>query len=405
MPEHRWTRREFLRAAGGAAGMVTLSQVLAACGVAGAQDAGFRAEPSGLVNVANWGWYLDREGGAETGPGPRRPSLERFTEETGIKVNYREVISDSAIFYSQIEPFLAAGRPTGWDIMVMTNGLTLTKLIDLGYLEPLPADLRPTFDEHASELVKDPSYDPGGRFSMAWQSGITGIAYNPAFTGRPITSMRDLFSDEFAGKVGMFGDPVDLPNFALLALGIDPETSTPDDWAAAAQLLREQRDGGILRGYYAQAYIRALENGEVAATMAWSGDIFQLNASGDPNGIQFVVPEEGALLWTDAMCVPKHAEHPADAIKLMDFVYRPDIAAMIAAYVNYITPVPAAQDELLRMADDEEDATEAARLRQVAQSPLVFPSEADRDRLRTYRELGSSDELAQWDETFREFYL
>lgn len=399
-----WSRRRFLRTAGGAVGMLGLGQLLAACTPSSARAGGFYGEPQGLVNFANWGYYLDREEGSQGGPGPARPSLQRFTDETGIHVNYREVIPDAAVFYSEIEPLLAAGRPTGWDIMVITNGVTLTTLISLGYLEELPTDLRPSFDANADATARDPAYDPGARFSMPWQSGITGIAYNPAFTGRPVTSLRDLFSDEFAGRVGMFGDPVDLPNIAIVATGADPAISTLTDWRAAADLLARQRDAGIVRNYYAQNYIRALENGEVAVTMAWSGDIFQLNPTGDPDGIQFVVPAEGALLWTDAMCVPKHAEHPADAIRLMDFVYRPEIAAMIAAYVNYITPVPTARDELLAMADATDDAGEADSLRLVAESPLVFLSDEDRGRLRSYRQLTTSDELAAWDQLFGAYY-
>ena len=78
-----------------------------------------------------------------------------------------------------------------------------------------------------------------------------------------------------------------------------------------------------MRGYYKQNYIRALANGELALSMAWSGDVFQQNIEGDPDGMQFVIPDEGAVLWTDAMCVPKNAEHPADALTLMDHVFIP----------------------------------------------------------------------------------
>ena len=384
--------------------MLSLGQLLAAC-AAGTARASFADPPSGLVNFANWPYYLDRDGTPTNGPGPFRPSLEEFTDRTGIVVNYREVIPDAESFFQMIEPSLAAGEPTGWDVAVITNGSTLTKMIELGYLEELPSDRRPNFDRFAADEVKDPVYDPGNAHTMAWQSGITGIAYNPAFTGRPVTSITDLFSDEFAGKVGMFGDNVDLPNLALIALGVDPADSNEADWRAAADKLRKQRADGVLRGYYKQNYLRALANGELALSMAWSGDVFQQNVDGDPEGMQFVVPDEGALFWTDAMCVPAHAQHPADAIALMDFVFDPEIAATIAAWVNYITPVPQAQDVLLARADETDDAEEAASLRAVAESPLVFVSEEDRARLRSYRELRMADELTLWDEVFGEFYL
>ena len=103
--------------------MLSLGQLLAAC----ASDDGpptFADAPSGLVNFANWPYYLDRDGTPTNGPGPFRPSLEAFTDETGILVNYREVIPDAETFFKMIEPRLAADQPTGWDIIVITNGST-----------------------------------------------------------------------------------------------------------------------------------------------------------------------------------------------------------------------------------------------------------------------------------------
>ncbi len=396
-----FSRRRFLRAAAGAAGVSALAPLLAACSKDGSGT--FEGTPEGIVNVANWPLYLDR--GRDAEGNKTRPSLLRFTEETGIQVNYREVIPDAETFYQRIQPYLAAGHPTGWDVIVITNGPTLTKLVELDQVMTLPKYARPNFDAYASEEIKDPAYDPESAYTMPWQSGITGIAYNPALTGREITSVQDLFSDEFAGRVGMFGDAVDLPNLAMLAAGIEPSTSTPEDWEEAASLLRRQRDGGIVKRYYAQNYVNALANGDVALSMAWSGDIFQENAIGTPEGLQFVIPEDGALLWTDAMCIPKGAEHPVDAMTLMDFVYRPDIAAMIAGFVAYVTPVPEAQGELLRMAEEAEDDEQAATLRSIAESELVFPTPEQRAALTTYRELVTDEDLTRWNQAFGEFFI
>ena len=398
----RLSRRGFLRAAGGAAGAVALGPVLAACS-SNEDTPPFDGPPAGRVDVANWPLYLDR--GRDAQGNEIRPSLLRFTEDTGIQVNYREVIPDAEAFYQQIQPYLAAGRPTGWDVMVITNGPTLTKLIELDQLMELPRYARPNFDTFASPDVKDPAYDPDSRYTMPWQSGITGIAYNPALTGREITSLEDLFSPEFAGRVGMFGDSVDLPNLAMVAAGVDPSTSTPDDWELTAEMLRTQRDEGIVKRYYTQNYVNALANGDVAISMAWSGDIFQENAIGAPEGLQFVVPDEGAVIWTDAMCIPKGALHTVDAITLMDYVYKPEIAAMIAGFVAYVTPVPGAKDELLRMADESENPENADTLRSIAESELVFPTTEQRDALKTYRELVTDDELSLWNQTFGEFFV
>ena len=401
MTRGAFARRELLRRAGVGVGALGLGALLAACGSDEASPS-FEDDPAGLLNFANWPLYIDK---IETPQGNSRPSLDAFTARTGIQVNYREVIPDADTFFHEIEPYLAAGDPTGWDIVVITNGITLTQMREAGYLVELPTGARPNFDRHAGGFVRDPSYDPGNRFTMAWQSGITGIAYDPEQTGRAITSVGDLFGDEFAGRVGMFGDIVDMPNLALLAIGVEPETSTEAEWQAAADLLTEQRDAGVIAGYYQQNYIPALRRGDLAITMAWSGDIFTAKLGQHiPERIEFVVPSDGALLWTDCMCVPAGAEHLADAMTYMDFVYRPAVAAQIAQYVNYITPVPDAKAEIERMAEASEDGEERQRLLEVAESWLVFPDDATLAALATYRELSSADEVAAWDATFRSVF-
>jgi spermidine/putrescine transport system substrate-binding protein len=392
----RLTRRELLRAAGVTAGAVSLAPILAACASSAAGP--FDGKPDGIVNFANWPLYIDKV--ADDNGVSHIPSLEAFTRDTGIQVNYRQVIEDAETFFRAIEKWLRAGEPTGWDIMVITNGQTLSDLIKLDYLMELPANLHPAFDENADSTVTDPAYDPKNRYTMAWQSGITGIAYNPELTGRPITSLSDLFDPAFKGMVGMFGDTTDLPNLALLAAGAEPETSTEDDWKAAAEMLAHQKAQGLVRDYFTQGYINALRNGEVALTMAWSGDIFQEDLSGSTR-LEFVVPDDGAIIWTDCMCIPQAAQHPLDAITLMDYVYRPDVAATIAAGAQYITPVPGSR-AILEQRAAEATGDEAQLLQQVATSPLVFPSDEDRARLHTYRVL-TEDEAVVWNRIFAPF--
>jgi spermidine/putrescine transport system substrate-binding protein len=255
---------------------------------------------------------------------------------------------------------------------------------------PLEHSYLENFNQYAADAYKDPSYDPGNKYTVPWQSGITGIGYDPKLTGREITSFNDLFDPAFKGKVGMFGDTLDLPNFALQGLGVNPEDSTPDDWQNAADKLTEQRDSGIVRQYYQQNYIKALSAGDVALTMAWSGDIFQAQNSGSPQ-LKFVVPEEGGLIWTDNMCIPTAAQHPVDAITMMDYVYQPEIAAMIADWVWYITPVPDAQPILQKAKSD------------VADSPLVFPTPEMYSSVNRYRVL-EQDEEQQWNDLFSPIY-
>lgn len=406
MTQRRLSRRQLLQYAGAGAGALSLSTILAACGSGTAQQdvpaAGnaFDGEPAGTLEFANWPLYMDQE---KVGGQIVHPSLDLFTKETDIAVNYHEVIQDNFVFFGKIQPQMAAGESIGYDLMVLTNTPVFSKMVKLGYLLPLDHSLVPNFTKNANPAVKDPPYDPGNQFTVAWQSGFTGIAYNPKLTGREITSFQDLFDPAFAGKVGMLGDTLDLPNFALVGMGVNPESSTPDDWQAAADLLTRQRDDGIVRQYYNQNYINALSRGDVALTMGWSGDIFQTNLGGDADGLQFVIPDEGGILWTDNMMIPAHAEHPVDAITYMDFVYRPDVAAMMTEWINYISPVPGATKVIEKDVAAADSAADKEYLQNVLESPMVFPPQDILDRTYAYRVLDETEEQ-DWNALFQPIY-
>ncbi len=398
----RVSRRNALRLGGLGAGALALS----ACGVAGtkASTANPSAEASafwankkktGTLNFANWPLYIDVGSTSSD-----HPSIDLFTKQTGIKVKYSEVIQQDDSFFGKIQPVLAAGQSIGYDLMVITNGIYLQKLIDLGYLEPLDQAMMTNFYKNAGSIFKSPSYDPGNTYTMAWQSGMTGIGYNPKLVGHKITSWQDLQDPALKGKVGMFGDTEDMPNSAICAIGVNPETSTPSDWQKAADWLNKQKAAGIVRKYYEQDYIDPLSKGDIVASMAWSGDIFQANASGAT--LEFVVPEEGAPIWTDNMCIPKYSVNPVDAMTYMDFVYEPTIAAMITEYVNYVTPVPSCKTQIDADAAAATGADKAS-LEYIATSPLVFPSTADYSKLHRYRSLTTSEQ-EQWDALFEPIY-
>ncbi len=385
------TRRDLLRRMGIGAGALSVSAFLAACGIGGEAERNASGENEGLtttektgeLNFANWIAYIDRKGGES-------PTLEQFQDETGITVNYKTVINDNASFFGQIREPLAAGKSTGWDIIVVTDWL-VAKMIRLGYLEELDHSKIPNFRANAGEIYQDPSYDPDNAHSVPWASGITGIAYNESLTGREITSVQDLFDPEFAGKVGMMLEMRDTMSLVLLGEGVIPTEATMEDVEAAQEKLLQQREDGIVRKYYGNDYVQPLAQGDLALTMAWSGDV--LGKTLDNPDIKFVVPEEGGILWVDNMCIPQNAEHPIDAMMMMDFVYQPEIAAQMTAWINYICPVPEAQD-ILKKAKD-------AYTRQVANSPLVFPTPEMEERLYHYKDLDEEEE-AQWNELFDE---
>ncbi|MGH2819367.1 MAG: ABC transporter substrate-binding protein [Actinomycetota bacterium] len=380
-PRRGMTRRDLLRRMGiGAAGL-SMGAWLSACGTPaqneateGAEDDGYTTtKATGELDFANWPAYIDKSKGES-------PTLLQFERKAGIEVNYQEVINDNQSFYGRIREPLAGGDAIDYDIIVVTDWL-VAKMASLGYLEELDHSLLGNFEANAGEIYKDPEYDPNNTHSIPWQSGITGIAYNPELTGREITSVEDLFDPAFEGQVGMLSEMRDTFNLVLLGMGVNPQEATMEDVQRAADKLVQQREDGIVRQYYGNDYLQPLANGDLALCIAWSGDV--LGQTLDPElGTQFVVPEEGGILWVDNMAIPQNAAHPIDAHKMMDFVYQPKIAAQMTAWINYICPVPAAQDILQG----------SGGTRQLAQSPLVFPTPDKETRLHHYTNLETDEE-------------
>ncbi len=397
LTQRRLSRRDAFRMGGISAAALAL----AACGVKGKASAGpttpapdavarFWADKkqTGSLNFAGWPLYMD----------PKQPELKKFTQETGIKVTYKEVIQDMQSWFAKIQPQLTAKQSIDFDLMVITNGVEFGKLVALGALAPLDHTRLTNFQANAAASYKTEAFDPGNAFSVPWASGMTGIAYDPDKVEKP-TSLLDLWNPKYKGKVGMFSDPQETGNIGMLAVGVTPEQSTPSDWQKAADKLKEQRDKGIVRKYYEQNYIDALGKGDLWMSMAWSGDIFQKNIS-DGTNLQFVIPQEGCTIWTDNMAIPVTAQNPVDALTLMDFFYRVDMAASLAEYINYITPVPESQTVILQDASKATGDDKAA-LEAVAKSPLVFPTADDYSKLHYYREFATPAEQQQYYSIFQ----
>jgi spermidine/putrescine transport system substrate-binding protein len=396
----RISRRDALRGAG----LLGASAFLAACGVEGSggggdeapQASGFWASQTkaGQLDFANWPLYMDQE---KKGGKNVYPSLQQFTKETGIKVNYKEVIQENDAFLGKINPSLKAGQPTGWDLIVITNGGSIEKLIRQNFLIELDHSKLPNFQKYAGAAYKNPTFDPGNKYTLAWQAGLTGLAYNPKLTKRPITSFQDLFDPAFKGKITMFGDDTDFPTLTMIGMGIDPAKSTEEDWKRAAEKMKELRPQ--IREFIDNAgEAEVLQSGNAWISMAYSGDIFILNNSGAPD-IKFVVPKEGAVLWQDNMAIPKGAKHPLDAITYMDYVYRPDVATMLTEYIAYITPVPSVKEKLQAEAA-KASGEDKDYLDSLIDSPLVFPNEADLANTKRYRVLSVEEEQV-WDRIFQ----
>jgi spermidine/putrescine transport system substrate-binding protein len=329
----------------------------------------------GEVEFANWPLYID----------PGHKTLKEFTTTTGITVNYTEVIQDTPSWFAKINPILQAGESIGYDVMVITDGFQFSQLLADGKLMPLDQRMLGNFYQNASAKFQHRPFDPGNTYSVPWASGSTGIAWNPTYIKTPVTSINELWNPAYKGRVGMMSDPQEIGNFGMIKLGINPERSTPADWRAAARVLTAQRDAGLVRGYYEQSYIDALSSGDVWISMAWSGDIFQQNLTSGTS-LEFAIPREGGSIWTDNMVIPRGAQNPVDAMMLMDWYYRPTIAAQLTAGINYITAVPAVRPII---AADAAKAHGEARhtLTEVATSKLVWPTAAEYARLYNYADV------------------
>jgi spermidine/putrescine transport system substrate-binding protein len=412
----RLSRRQVLASAGTGAGALGLSAFLAACGVKGNTASPSGSSPAGgvgttawwakqqlhhTVNFANWPFYIDVLNG-------KHPSLQHFTQTTGIKVNYTEPINDNVAFYAKIRPSLAAKQYTGFDIIVMTNNTpnALGYLMQNGWLIPLDQSMMTNFYKHASPLVKNPAWDRGNKVTMAWQSGFTTVAYNSKVITNPGSSVDILFDKRYAGKVGMMSDPLELGSLGLLSLGIDPATSTESEWAKAAKKLQQQKSDGIVRAYYDQSYIGHFKNGDTVVTQAWSGDIFQANLNSKYADLKMMVPQQGMMFWTDNMCIPLYAQNPKDAMALMDFYYAPDVQAVVEYYNDYVCPVPSAQQVLLNPTGWAADTLKAMKpsiglpTSVTANAPTVFPSADYLKAARNYFPFNHPEELTAWNNLF-----
>ncbi|MFF5083801.1 spermidine/putrescine ABC transporter substrate-binding protein [Actinoplanes sp. NPDC000266] len=399
LTNRRFGRRDALKLSG----LTASAAALAACGVQGKGTSTASAAPDAVaqfwngkvenkkMRFAGWPLYMD----------PKQPELKAFTAKTGITVKYDEVIQEMGPWFAKVQPQLSAGQSINYDLMVITNSFQFTQFRDSGFLAPLDLAKLPNYTKNAAEAYKKEAFDPGNQYSIPWASGMTGIAYDPAKTGRKITKLADLWDPAFKNKIGMMSDIQELGNFGLMAIGVDPAKSTAEDWEKAAAKLKEQKP--LVRKYYDQSYVDALGKGDIWITQAWSGDIFQKNLS-DNSNLEFVIPEEGGTIWTDNMTIPVTAENPVDALKLMDFFYETQYAASLASYINYVCPVPAAQAQLradaAKLTGEDKDAMLA-----IANSKLVFPTAAEYAKLHYYVAFEAISEQQKFQKTFEPIVL
>ena len=348
----RLTRRELVgRAAVGAAAL-SLPGLLAAC-AGGGHNAS--TEVNDVLRFSNWTLYIDFDEKTK-----RYPTLDQFKAKTGIEVEYFEDINDNSSYFAKIAGPLSQGRPIDRDIFVFTDNSRYPQLlINKDWVEPLQKDKIPNI-ANLINAQKSPTFDPDRTYSLPWQSGMTGIAWNEDVTG-PVTSVDQLLDDpKLKGRVTMLTEMADSVGLVMLSNGDDPSVVTDSTFNGAVDRIQKGVDSGQIRRFTGNDYAQPLTKGDLAAAVAWSGDVVQLLAS-NPK-LKWAIPKDGAMLWTDNMLVPLGGSS-ATASTFMNFVYDPKIAAQIAAYVNYVTPVKGAREALAKT--DPETAA----------NPLIFPTD------------------------------
>ncbi|GAA3812091.1 polyamine ABC transporter substrate-binding protein [Cellulomonas soli] len=371
------SRRTFLLGALGTAGAATL---LAACGTGGTTGTGSApsagadlSETDKLVRWANWTLYLDQDDS-----GTRYPTLEAFTEKTGIEVEYSEDIDDNDSFYGKVSGQLANGQDIGYDIMTLTDWMA-ARMIRLGYTQELDRTRIPNAENILPNLA-DVDFDPGRAHSLTWQSGFGGLAWDKSKVPGGLHTVSDLWAPELAGRVEVLSEMRDTVGLIMFDQGVDPGGTWGDDeFAAALDVLKEKIDSGHIRQVRGNSYAQDLVSGDAVAVIGWSGDITALNYENDDR-FEFAIPEAGGTLWSDNLMIPIGATHKANAETLFDYYYDPEVAAQVAAWVNYITPVQGAQ-AAMEAIDPE-----------LAANTLIFPDEATLAKVSTFRSLAPDEE-------------
>jgi spermidine/putrescine transport system substrate-binding protein len=350
-------RRRMIQGAGLSALALGSPTLLSACGTESQKQTADSckstdksAEEKELV-FSNWPEYIDIKGG-------RMPTLEQFETETGISVTYNTDINANVEFFGKVKDQLGACEPIGRDIITMTDS-TAGRMIALGWMQELDKSNLPNVQANLIESLSSPSWDSDREYSVPWQAGLTGITYNSTVTDE-VTSFEEMLTrSDLKGKVGLLTEMEDTMAFFLVINGADPEDFTDDEWQVAIENLEKVVASGQVRRFTGNDYIRDLKSGNLAACMAWSGDIA---AAGDDR-IPFVQPEEGLNIWSDNMMVPNKADHKTNAEMLMNYYYDPVVAATLAAWVWYICPVEGAREAMEKIDPSQVD------------NNLIFPSD------------------------------
>ena len=350
-------RRELMRRAVAGSTLLTVPGILAACGGSSTESSGSDGDKTlaKTLRFSNWTYYIDVDEKTK-----KRPTLDMFKKKTGTTVRYIEDINDNSSYFGKIQGPLSRGQSIDRDLIVMTDNTRYPSLlIKKGWVEKLDKSAIPNIKNLQGALAH-PNWDENRDYSLPWQSGMTGIAYNDKLTD-PVLSMDDLLENpKLKGKITLLNEMGDAMSLVMLANGDDPAKVTDATFDKALKRIQKAVDSGQVRQFTGNDYTGPLAKGDLSACMAWSGDVVQLQPD-NPN-LHWNLPETGGDIWTDNMLIPKGANVYTASV-YMNFVYDPKIAALIEAYINYICPVKGAREEMLKIDPS------------LAKNTLIFPTD------------------------------
>jgi spermidine/putrescine transport system substrate-binding protein len=373
------TRRSLLVGAGAVVGAGTL----AACGTGGSTSTEGVVDVSDtekIVRWANWPLYLDFDEDSK-----EYPTLKAFEAATGITATYTEDIDDNNTFYGKVQGQLSIGSDIGYDVVTPTDWMA-SRWIEQGYAQKLNAENIPN-KSNIRQVLQDVPFDSGRNYSLTWQSGFAGFGWNVEKIPAGVRTIEDLFKPANKGRIVVLSELRDTMGIILQYQGVDPSQSfTEDQYMNAIDFLKGKIADGFIRKVRGNSYSEDLVNGDAVAVIGWSGDLFILKSENDGK-FDFAIPESGGTLWSDNMLIPSTSTHKKNAELLMNHYYEPAVAAEVAAYVNYICPVEAAQPELEKI-DPE-----------LAASPFIFPDAATLAKVKVFRPL-TADEQTNFQTAF-----
>jgi len=346
------------------AGAIGAGSLLAACGGGGASD--------NAVRWGNWTLYLDYDSDAKV-----YPTLEKFTEQTGVEVKYLEDYNDNDEFYGKVQGQLKLGEDIGYDLICPTDWMA-ARYIRLGYAQKLDKANIPNSKNIIDSLASVP-YDTGRDYSLTWQGIMGGFTWNKEKIPNGVRTLDDLFAPANKGKIEVLSELRDTVGVIMMAQGVDISKFTADQYYNAIDFLEKKISDGFIRQVKGNDYKEDLISGDCVAVIGWSGDAFQLAAENDGK-FDFAIPESGGTISADNFIIPSTAQNKDKVEQLINYYYDPVVAAKVAAYVNYITPVKGAQEA---MADVDPSLVD---------NELIFPSAATQSKLQVFRALTPAEE-------------